>query len=321
MKRVNLIVSTTLMLCLLLNSNTQAQVNSMMPSDVEDGRCYAQTASPAQFAIQKEEILIRQGYTRVINHEAIYDTITLGVMAHAETKAILSGVYNFEVIDYSLNVDSDVKLIHHNSEFNVRDEIKDAILMKWDLSDLGMCDAPSNDCDLLDWVEVPVKYVPTTKEQGKAIEDGNKLTSSIAHFNIKIEGFDQVIPVEYRFYTKEILARSPRQEVVEVPAIYKTVTSQVQVNDEVEMEWVEIVCPSKVDGFLIGQVQLALKGRKYYHGRINGIWTDFVQTALENYQIENSLPIGKLDKQTVSSLGLNYEMIVNPNDVPTLTSK
>ena len=102
MKRVNLIISTIFILCLLLNTNIQAQVNSVMPSNVEDGRCYAQTASSAQFAIQKEETLIREGYTRVINHEAIYDTITIGVMAHAETKAILSGVYDFEVMNYSL---------------------------------------------------------------------------------------------------------------------------------------------------------------------------------------------------------------------------
>ena len=320
MKRVNLIVSTTLLLCLLLNTNTKAQTSNVMPSNVEDGRCYAQTASSTQFTIQKEDILIRQGYTRVINHEAVYDTIVLGVMAHAETKVILSGVYDFEVLNYSLEVGSDVKLIHHNHEFDIRDEIKDAILMKWDLSDLGMCDSPNNDCDLLDWVEVPVKHVQTSAEQGKSIEEGNKLTSSIAKFNIKINEYDQVIPVEYRFYTKEILARAPRQEIIDVAPIYKTVTSQVQVEDAIAMEWVEIVCPSKVDGFLIGQVQLALKGRKYYHGRINGIWTDFVQTAVENYQIENNLPIGKLDKDTILSLGLNYEMIVNPNEMGNLTS-
>ena len=319
MKKVRLTITITLLLCLLFNINIQAQVDRV-PSNVEDGSCYAQTASSAQFAIQKEDILIREGYTRVINHEAVYDTITLGVMAHAETKVILSGVYDFEVMNYSLEVGSDVKLVHHNSEFDIRDEIKDAILMKWDLSDLGMCDSPSNDCDLLDWVEVPAKHNPTSAEQGKSIEEGNHLTSSVAHFDIKIKEFGQVIPVEYRFYRKEILARAPRQEIVDVAPIYKTVTSQVQVNDDVAMEWVEIVCPSKVDGFLIGQIQLALKGRNYYRGRINGIWTDFVQTALENYQIENSLPIGKLDKNTISSLGLNYEMIINPNSLSALTA-
>ncbi len=319
MKRLNSIISTVFILCLLLNTNIKAQVNNV-PSNVEDGRCYTQTASPAQFSIQKEEMLIREGYTRVINHEAIYDTIVLGVMAHAETKVILSGVYDFEVMNYSLEVGTDVKLIHHNGEFDIRDEIKEAILMKWDLSEVGMCDSPSNDCDILDWVSVPVKHVPTSEEQGKASEEGNKLTNSIAHFNIKIKEFNQIIPVEYRFYTKEILAQAPRQEVVEVAPIYKTVTSQVQVEDAVVTEWVEIVCPSKIDGFLIGQVQLALKGRKYYHGRINGMWTDFVQTAVENYQIENNLPIGKLDKSTILSLGLNYEMIVNSNEATILTS-
>ena len=170
-------------------------------------------------------------------------------------------------------------------------------------------------------MEVSAEHIPTSTEQGKAIEEGNKLTSSIAHFNIKLKEFnDKIIPVEYRFYTKEILAQTPRQEIVEVPAIYKTVTSKLQIEEAVAMEWVEIVCPAKVDGFLIGQVQLALKGRKYYHGRINGVWTDFVQTALENYQIENALPIGKLDKNTISALGLNYEMIVNPSAISALTS-
>ena len=192
--------------------------------------------------------------------------------------------------------------------------------MKWNLSDIGMCDSPNNDCDLLDWVEVPVDYIPANEELGKAIEEGNKMTNAIAHLNIKVKGYDQITPVEYRFYTKEILAKAPRQEVVEVAPIYKTVTDRVQATDDVASQWVEIVCPSKVDGFLIGQVQLALKGRKHYFGRINGIWTDMVQTSLENFQIENSLPIGKLDKTTVESLGLNYEMIINPEVSSTLTS-
>jgi hypothetical protein len=319
MKIVKLITSTTLILCLLLNTNTQAQTNNSMPSNVEDDRCYTEAASPTQFIIKKENILIRQGFNQVINHEAVYDTVTYGVLAHAETKAILAGL-NFEVIGNAIKVGSDVKLISTNDEFKIRDEIQDAIVMKWDLSDIGMCDAPStNDCDLIDWVEIPVEYVPMTQEQGKSMEGNNKLSNSVAYFDIKIKGQNQIIPVEYRFYTKEVLAKAPTQEVLEIPAIYKTVTSQVQVNDNIEMEWVEIVCPAKVDGFLIGQIQLALKGRKYYHGRITGIWTDFVQTALETYQIENSLPIGKLDKNTISSLGLNYEMIVNPNELSALT--
>lgn len=314
-------IGCTLIVCLLVNSNTQAQNTVTLPSNVEDGRCYAQTVAPTQYTLQEKKVLIRQGYTRVINHEAQYDTITMGVMAHAETKAILTEIYDFEIVGEPLEVASDVRLIDINNEFDVRDEIKEAIVMKWNLSDLGMCDSPNQDCDLLDWVEVPVDYIPANQELGKAIEEGNKMSNAIAHFNIKVAGFDQIIPVEYRFYTKEILAQAPHQEVVEVAPIYKTVTDRVQANEELDMQWVEIVCPSKVDGFLIGQVQLALKGRKHYFGRINGIWTDMVQTALENYQIDNELPIGKLDKTTVEALGLNYEMIINPEVPPTLTSR
>lgn len=314
-------IGCTLIVCLLVNSSTQAQNTAALPSNAEDGRCYAQTVAPTQYTLQEKQVLVRQGYTRVINHEAQYDTVTMGVMAHAETKAILTDIYDFEIVGQPLEVASDVRLIDINNEFDVRDEIKEAIVMKWNLSDLGMCDSPNQDCDLLDWVEVPVDYIPANEELGKAIEEGNKMSNAIAHFNIKVAGFDQVIPVEYRFYTKEILAQAPHQEVVEVAPIYKTVTDRIQANEQLDMQWVEIVCPSKVDGFLIGQVQLALKGRKHYFGRINGIWTDLVQTSLENYQIENDLPIGKLDKTTVEALGLNYEMIINPEIAPTLTSR
>lgn len=312
----------TYIFSIFFSTQTFAQTYSdVSPTNAEDDRCYAQAIAPNQFVMKETQTLIREGYTRVINHEAVYDTITMGVLAHAETKEILIGIYNFEVVSGTLNVSSDVALTNVDAEFDIRDQIKEAIITKWNFSNIGMCDSPANDCDLIDWVEIPMTYVPTVREQGKSIEKTNKLATSTAQLMIKVAGHDEAIPVEYRFYTKEIVAKAPKQEVVEFAPKYKKVTERLQVNESIEKEWVPIICPSKIDGFLIGQIQLALKGRNFYYGRITGIWTDMMQVSLENYQIQNDLPIGKLDKYTIQNLGLNYEMIVNTKEtINNLTS-
>ncbi len=316
-------ITNTLALLALISTTAFSQ--SELPSNnLEDGNCYAQAAKSTQYQLVEKKVLIHSAYTKVISHEAVYDTVTVGVMAHAETKEILVDLYDFEVIDErTIEFSSDVALINIDAEFEIRDNIKESIARNWNLSNLGMCDSPTSDCDLLDWIELPAKYIGTKNLEGKS-QDKNQLSTSVTKLNIRLKDYNnRVIPVEYRFYAKEILVTPAKEETIQVPAKYSTFIAKQAINNDIEMEWVEILCPSKIDGFLIGQVQLALKGRKLYDGHVNGFWNEYLQTSLENYQVKNELPVGKLDKVTLETLGFNYEMLakkVNEKETTSLVS-
>ncbi len=287
--------------------------NQALPTDMRDGRCYLEATNPSEYKLTAKKILVQQSYTKVVTKPAVYDTFAVGVIAFADSKEIIADAYDFEIVTKpNYDFPSDVSIIDNVYEFETKNSIKESIARSWDLSNLGMCDSPAGDCDLLDWIILPVNYIPkNAKSEGKSEEKGNQLTSSVAIINLKFSGQDKIVPVEYRFYVKEVLLEAAEQEVIQVPAKYQTISERVQINEKPSTQWVEVVCSNKVDGFLIGQIQLSLKGRKFYYGKINGSWNDYLQTALENYQVENNLPVGKLDKLTVESLGLNYEMLID----------
>lgn len=291
--------------------------NETLPTDMKDGRCYLEATNPSEYKLTSKKILVQQSYTKVVTKPAVYDTFAVGVIAFADSKKIIADAYDFEfVAKPNYEFPSDVSIIDNVYEFETKSSIKESIARSWDLSNLGMCDAPAGDCDLLDWIILPVSYIPqNAKSEGKSEEKGNQLASSVAIINLKFSGHDKIVPVEYRFYVKEVLLEAAEQEVIQMPAQYRTIAERVQANENPTKQWVEVVCSNKVDGVLIGQIQLSLKGRKFYHGKVNGSWNDYLQTALENYQVENKLPVGKLDKLTIESLGLNYEMLVDDENI------
>lgn len=306
-------ISSAFVGLLLLSNTAHTQSTATLPANVKDGSCYVEVIKPAQFKLITKDVLVRQAYTKVFAQEAIYDTVTVGVMAHAETKEILTEVYDFEVVNpQNTNFQEDVAIINDDFEFDVRDNIKEAIARNWNLANLGMCDSPANDCDLLDWIEVSANYIPKDAQIDGKSGDGNaEAMTSVARLQVKFGGHDAIVPVEYRFYTKVVTIQEEKYEVTEVPAEYRTVTEKVQITDELETQWMEVLCPSQIDPFLMGQIQLALKGRKFYEGVIDGFLSDATQMALENYQVKNNLPVGRLDRSTVEMLGLNYDMFAN----------
>lgn len=287
-------------------------VTSFSQSDslTKDGLTYARAYTPNQFEIQFVQKKEKPNYVDFIKFEAKYDTVTMGLMAHAETKELLIGIYDFEIVEQPLIVHStEVILIDEQNEFDIRHEIEENIATKWKLSDLALCDSPDNDCDLFEWMEVPVAHVEGSKDNGKSMAQDNQLQTSVAMLKIKIPGRDEIIPVEYRFYLKSIEVKSAKNEIVETPASYKILAQKKSVLSSLTKEWVEVMSPQKLDKYLISQIQLALKARKVYLGNINGEWTEATQAGLEHFQIKKELHVGQLDKNTLEQLGFNFVML------------
>ena len=283
----------------------------------KDGFTYARAFSPGQFIVQATQSKLTPSVVRFVKTEAMYDTITMGLMAHSGNNELLTDVYDFRFIGEKLIVSSNnVSLIEHNEEFDIRNEIQNKAANKWSLSNLALCDSPENDCDLFDWVEIPVTYI-NQSPLGKSTANDNKLKTSVAFFNIQRDNTEELTPVEYFFYTKVIQIKEEQNLIIETPATYETVFNKVQSSNDLISEWVEVIPLEKLDEILIQQIQLALKGRNKYKGSINGIWTPKTQNALEHFQIKNDLYVGQLDKSTLEKLGFSFSLLRFSNNSDT----
>lgn len=235
-------------------------------------------------------------YVRPTDASADYDTVAVGVLAHAETKQLLSGLYDFEIINPdALQGHELIAMSANNAENAAKNAVKEAIARHWDLSTLKDCDLNDPDCHNMDWVELPL----TASRSGGGIAGKDatvaRSVSGVAQLQIAIHqnGQREVIPVEYQYFKKVVKTR-------EGAAAEALAQERVQV---------EVICDYEERGFLIGHVQLALKRYNYYTGPINGYWTTYTEQALESFQKERFLPVGELDRMTLEQLGLDFDTL------------
>ena len=69
--------------------------------------------------------------------------------------------------------------------------------------------------------------------------------------------------------------------------------------------WVEVVCDTDIDSYLIKRVQQKLNDLGYGSGTPDGIMGANTRRALEKYQADNNLPVGNLNIATMQKLGVN----------------
>jgi len=68
--------------------------------------------------------------------------------------------------------------------------------------------------------------------------------------------------------------------------------------------WVEVVCDTDIDSYLIKRVQTKLNELGYNAGPADGIMGSGTRRALEKYQADNKLPVGNLNIATMQKLGV-----------------
>jgi len=116
------------------------------------------------------------------------------------------------------------------------------------------------------------------------------------------------IPVDAQYKnipTKVLVSPETVSEVV-IPAVYKTVNERRLVKKGGYSVWTEILCASKTSSSTVRGVQKALAAKGYTVGPIDGVMGLQTQTALKQFQTDNSLPIGNLNLETLKALGINY---------------
>lgn len=76
-------------------------------------------------------------------------------------------------------------------------------------------------------------------------------------------------------------------------------------------EWKEILCQGSITSILIENIKIKLFSLGYLSsvpsGKQKSKWDEETKSALKKFQVDNSLPIGALDFETITKLGVNIE--------------
>ena len=176
--------------------------------------------------------------------------------------------------------------------------------------------ANEEDCYSMQWVSNKPQY--TTQQYLKEVKLDKEVIEAEYEIMKKLvlkkkARVEQVyVPAEYKTIQKSVLIKHARKKIVNIPARYRNIKEKKLVKKGGDLQWVEVICPDALTEIVVSQVQLALKGREFYDGSINGKLDPSTQSALEEYQKQNNLPVGKLDKHTIEALGFNYVIFSKP---------
>jgi len=113
---------------------------------------------------------------------------------------------------------------------------------------------------------------------------------------------ERIIPAKYKTITKQVVDTPEKVKEIPYDPIYKTVREQVMVTPEkIKEEPVPAVYKQ-----VMGKLQRALRAEGYSIGVVDGVLGARTQTSLKQFQIDNNLPVGNLNMETLKSLGIPH---------------
>jgi Putative peptidoglycan binding domain len=123
------------------------------------------------------------------------------------------------------------------------------------------------------------------------------------------------VPGEYKTLQVKQLVEPARFKRIVEPAQYRESKKRVKVKDG-RVEWQPVLCKTNVSPTIIRSIQQALKKASYDPGPIDGVLGARTAAAIEDYQLDQGLPVGNLTLQTLEALGVTVE---TRNPVPGLS--
>jgi peptidoglycan hydrolase-like protein with peptidoglycan-binding domain len=111
------------------------------------------------------------------------------------------------------------------------------------------------------------------------------------------------IPAEYKTIEVTKVATPPRENVMDIPAVYDTVIQQEKVTTA-EMKWRPILCETNTTAGIVMRIQNALDKAGYNPGNIDGVLGSDTMSALNSFQKDNGLAAGQLTMAALQKLGV-----------------
>ena len=296
------------------------------PPQPTAGVCFAKSVTPDKFKIVEEQLMVAPAQTKEEFVAAVYDTVKQQVLVRQAYNKIVTHEAIFDTSYITINTKDKSKVIQENYKTIFEVEKKavpegETLGGKWVKTQIPNCNSPNpKDCETMRWIETRAEFDINQKEVfvkaewADTMEQGQ--TKQIQQIKqVKPARIERVfVPAKYEYIDKIALKRHARRILVEVPPKYKTVKTKKLIEKGGKKVWVEVLCPESLNEIVISQLHLALKGRKMYNGDISGKMNNGTQEALEKFQRELSLPVGRLDRKTIEALGFNYVIFSKPLD-------
>lgn len=314
---------TTLFLLCLTNTFLLGQIEddirfNDLPPDAEYGKCYAKCKSPDIYETFTRKVLVEAEYVKTTPIPAVYETVEKEVMVaeggvnHKTIPATYKTITEKELMEPEQTI---VNIIPATYETRSRQVLVSEETGKWvkKKKDPNCFSENPEDCLIACYEKIPAVYKTETYDVMLTPE----------------KTVEKIIPAVYKTITKEVV--DTPEKVIEIPydPIYKTVKEEVMVSPETVKEevvpavykevtekklaqkggytvWTEILCANKTSASTIRKLQRALRAEGYSIGAADGILGTRTQASLKQFQIDNGLPIGNLNMETLKALGIPY---------------
>lgn len=326
MKRFTPIVLLAGLVLCALQVRAQSPIDSLRPPAIA-GKCFAKSITPDKYQVTTQRQLVKPAEFSEKYIPAEFDTLEQTLLVSPAYYKMIPYPAEFDTIMVNVRVKDDSRVIEER--YAIVREVQKVPSTTGNSEDGGQwievtipgCESPNpEDCKTLRWVSSKDEYNVSDKQTfvrgtwADTVEQG-QIVQVPKVVQVKPPRVERVyVPAEYRTIKKAVLRRHARKIITETPAVYQEVRSKQLVEKGGERIWVEIICPEAMSEIVISQVQLALKSREYYDGNISGRFDAGTIKALEAFQRDEELPIGKLDKDTIKALGFNFTVFSKPSE-------
>ena len=110
----------------------------------------------------------------------------------------------------------------------------------------------------------------------------------------------------YKTVTEKVMVNPETVREETIPAVYKEVFEKKLAKQGGYTVWTEILCANKTSASTIRKLQRALRAEGYSIGSVDGVLGTRTQTSLKQFQIDNELPVGNLNMETLEALGIPH---------------
>ncbi|MEL6674113.1 MAG: peptidoglycan-binding protein [Bacteroidota bacterium] len=287
-----------------------------LPPTPAYGKCYAKCKMPDRYEWVEKKKLIKEASSRYEIVPAVYRNVEERVLVkEASTKQIpVAAVYEnaserVMVKEASSRVEEIPAVYRSESNQELVEKARGEWVRKKD--DKNCFSDNPEDCYILCWEEKPAVYRTVSKQvlvtpaKTRSVEipaEYKTLTKRVLKTPATVRTVQ--IPAEYKTITKRVLVTPAQKKEINIPAQYETYNEKVLIAKGGYTEWTEILCAAQTTTYTVQRVQRALLAKGYNPGPIDGVLGVKTQTALRQYQSDNTLPIGNLNYETLQALGI-----------------
>lgn len=292
----------------------QTNTSNALPQPEEYDKCFSKATMPDQYEWVDVQQLVKEAYIKTVEIPAEYEMVEEQVLVKEASIELITIPPVYKTISEDVLIKEASNILKEQYENIVENVMVQPAYGEWLKIDVDPnCFSPNpEDCYIMRWQEVPADY--DTISQKILTQVSNTDQEIPAEYvtlskRIMVEParvVEREIPAEYKTVKKRVLINPAKTEEILIPAEYKTVQEKQLLKEGGEIKWVEILCPDNISTTLIRQLQLALYAKGYKPGVIDGYVSQQTKVALYNFQKEEGLPLGNLNKDTMLALGLTF---------------